>query len=186
MIEATAGKGSEKAVGSEEVSPGASTLTLADVVNTAATRISAKNPSGSEGLGQVKTDEASGAAVTAGTPAASVTTAGAAIEKSVAEIDFSFQERREMTVGTFTSFWVLEPDTRPKYSLDENWPVENLIRHPRNAGSAIQGAVQMALWKLGYACQQGIKAENFILSLLEPTKQLLAYPGPAAESVKRD
>ena len=105
---------------------------------------------------------------------------------SDAVIDFSFKEQRIVNVSAFTEFWVLAPDTRLKYSLDEQWPQTNLIRHPRNAGGAIQGVVHMALWKLGFACHEGIKAENIFKVLAEPTKQIVAYPGPAVESVNRD
>ena len=80
----------------------------------------------------------------------------------------------------------MAPESKHKYSLEENWPQTNLIRHPRNAGGAIQGVVHMALWKLGFACHEGIKAENIFKVLAEPTKQIVAHPGPAVESVNRD
>ena len=101
-------------------------------------------------------------------------------------MDFSFAESLQMSIKEFTEGWSLAPGFKLKYSLDENWPETNLICHPRNAGSALQGLVHMARWKLGTACEEGIKTEKFIASVLEPTKQLFAYPGPAVVSANRD
>ena len=84
-----------------------------------------------------------------------------------------------MTITKFVKGWHLAPGFKVKYSLDPNWPDQNLIRNPRNAASALQGLVHIALWKLGRACSIGIRPEKFIVSVSDPTPKMFAYPGTA-------
>ena len=91
-----------------------------------------------------------------------------------------------MTLAVFAKRWSLARAVMLKYSLDGDWPEKNLIRHRRNAASALQGLVHMALWKLGTACERGIRPEKFILSFAEPTPKMFAYLGPAVEGANRD
>ena len=182
MIIVTVEKDSKEAVSSAENVADVEKLTLEGICEAAATNISASRPP----TGSKPGDAQSSPAATTGDAGAAVTTGVAAAVQPAAEIDFSFKDSLELTIDVFTTSWSLAPGSKVKYSLDENWPEANLIRNPRNAASALQGAVHMALWKLGMACAGGIMAEKFIQSVSGPTKQLFAYPGPAVENANRD
>ena len=126
------------------------------------------------------------AAVTTEDAGAPVTAVVAAGEEPLVNIDFSFAESLEMTLAVFAKSWSLALTPKLKYSLDEAWPEKNWIPQLRNAASALQGLVHIALWKLGAACDEGIQPEKFIVSVLEPKAQVFAHPGPAAEKATRD
>ena len=100
--------------------------------------------------------------------------------------DYSFKESLEVPIDAFIDFWSLAEAPKLKYSIDKNWPENNLIRNHRNTGKALAAAVTMAIWKLGTRCVEGIKAEKCLQPVVEPTAKLFAYPGPAGESANRD
>jgi hypothetical protein len=129
------------------------------------------------GIAKDVADKVLGASVTAGVPVAL---------KLAVKPDYSFKESLEIPIGVFQDFWYLVGAPKLKYSIDPNWPENNLIRNQRNAGNALAAAVTMAIWKLGMRCVEGIKAEKFIQRIVEPTNKLFAYPGPAGESANRD
>ena len=101
-------------------------------------------------------------------------------------INFSFQQSLEIKLDLFVAGWSVAPSFKLKYSLDEAWPEKNLILQQKNAGSALQGLVHIALWKLGAACDEGIQPEKLIVSVFEPRAHVFAHPGPAAEKATRD
>jgi len=117
------------------------------------------------------------ASVEAGEPEVAVTAGNAEAEKPPAKIDYSFTESLQLDITTFVDGWTVYLGCKVRYSLDSHWPDQKLIDSQRNAASALQGLVHMALWKLGRACSIGIRPEKFIASILEPAPKLCAHPG---------